>query len=36
MALYGLGVFERFGEIVDQECTAEFRRIGFLALVGPL
>ncbi len=35
MALSGLGVFERFREIVDPESTAEFRRTGFLALVGP-
>ncbi|MEI7771600.1 MAG: FAD-binding oxidoreductase [Chloroflexales bacterium] len=35
MALYGLDVFERFREIVDPESTAEFRRTGFLALVGP-
>ncbi|NTU82866.1 MAG: FAD-binding oxidoreductase [Chloroflexales bacterium] len=35
MAQYGLGVFERFNEVVDPESEVEFRRTGFLVLVGP-
>jgi sarcosine oxidase, subunit beta len=33
MALRALGIFERFGEVVGGD--AGFRRVGFLALVGP-